>query len=269
MATYLNSLSSHYTNLKRLIPTSSSPDTDLTVNDPNDSHVSRVLRAYYTEKGRLFPPWLGPDPNARQPTVTPAYAATPNTQGQSQTHPRRGLGDLFGESAESAASNNLGEPLSLRQRRPVERGGASGQGGSYDSLHSPRSNPPQRESSPQHHAVQPLPSQRLGSYQGRGGGSSDAGKPPSLIRAPSAQDRLKAKFGGGARSAASSSSTVPTISEFESSQTARTDPYGRGSSEASKPFVGLSAPRDSGNSGYGYQPDSRGTQGTRGGTRRY
>ncbi|KAF8427403.1 Sec1-binding region of Mso1-domain-containing protein [Tirmania nivea] len=32
----------------------------------DDSHISRVLRNYYTEQGRPFPPWLGGGPQAQQ-----------------------------------------------------------------------------------------------------------------------------------------------------------------------------------------------------------
>ncbi|KAI4148643.1 MAG: hypothetical protein LQ340_005002, partial [Diploschistes diacapsis] len=133
MTSYLSSLTSHYTSLKRLLPTSLSPDADNSITDPANSHVSRVLRAYYTEKGRPFPPWLGPDPNAPA-KVAPAYVAqsltgrsTPTSaatslragnRGSSGAGSGGGLGDLFDDRPASAGAAQE-EPLSLRSRRPA------------------------------------------------------------------------------------------------------------------------------------------------------
>ncbi|KAJ9641991.1 hypothetical protein H2199_005206 [Coniosporium tulheliwenetii] len=63
MSSYLTSLytttTSRYASLRRnLLSSEEDGDTE------DDSHISRVLRAYYTEKGRPFPPWLPPDPKA-------------------------------------------------------------------------------------------------------------------------------------------------------------------------------------------------------------
>ncbi|PTB78540.1 hypothetical protein M440DRAFT_1320659, partial [Trichoderma longibrachiatum ATCC 18648] len=41
----------------------------------DDTHVCRVLRNYYTEKGRPFPGWLPPDPKAPPPQMTQAVYA--------------------------------------------------------------------------------------------------------------------------------------------------------------------------------------------------
>jgi len=201
MTSYLNSLSSHYTSLKRLIPTSLSPDSDLSVTDPEDSHVSRVLRAYYTEKGRPYPPWLGADPRAPQ-QAAPVYAnAIPQRGGPSPATgaqpSRRGLGDLFGEGGNAEQPQQQQEPASLRRvRRPPIRSNATGDsrgGGSY------------QESAP---AARPLPSQRAGSNQSRSAipPNNPLSVPQSeLQRVPSAQNRLRARFGAAGRQGSSGS----------------------------------------------------------------
>lgn len=207
MTSYLNSLSGHVATLKRLIPTSLSPDSDLSVIDPEDSHVSRVLRAYYTEKGRPFPQWLGPDPRAPQ-QAAPVFA---NSMPQRNDGPSpaamsmrsgRGLGDLFGDTTSTPPPAQ--ESMSLRQpRRQIgTRSPAPTAAHSYQETPSAR----------------PLPSQRAGSYQTRPTGvpPNNASLAPdnALHRAPSAQDRLKARFGGGARagSATSNRSASPGVS---------------------------------------------------------
>ncbi|MCJ1439792.1 MAG: hypothetical protein MMC23_000273 [Stictis urceolatum] len=182
MTSYLNSLTSHYTSLKRLLPNSLSADSDLHITDTSDSHVSRVLRAYYTEKGRPFPPWLGPDPNApvptkaafvQQPYGNPNYgnpsAPVPSLR-NSRGSSAGGLGDLF--DTPGSAPPPKEEALSLRSRRRLA------------------------PSAPEQVAsARPLPSQRVGSYQARGAASPE----PSIAqpsREQSAQARLKARLGG-------------------------------------------------------------------------
>ena len=106
----------------------------------------------------------------------------------------RGLGDLFGDS--TPAAQPAQDSMSLRQpRRPAgARSPAPAASQSYQSA------PP---------SARPLPSQRAGSYQTRPTGvpPNNASLAPEndLRRAPSAQDRLKARFGGGARAGSAAS----------------------------------------------------------------
>ncbi|MCJ1293872.1 hypothetical protein MMC34_005429 [Xylographa carneopallida] len=225
MSSYLSSLTSQYTSLKRLLPTSLSEDQDRNINSESDSHVSRVLRAYYTEKGRPFPAWLGPDPNASSRTTTAALSNAAATTGAGSLRVGRGpsatggggLGDLFADSSPPGGGREV-ESLSLRQRRPGVRSPGF-KGGSSDSIPYPQkvAQAPQSQhmrsssstsigdvsvSLPPN--VRPLPSQREGSYQSRLGMTSAASNTSfpstssngSYSKENSVQERLKARLGG-------------------------------------------------------------------------
>ncbi|MCJ1405528.1 hypothetical protein MMC11_008756 [Xylographa trunciseda] len=246
MASYLSSLTAQYTSLKRLLPTSLSEDQDRSINSESDSHVSRVLRAYYTEKGRPFPAWLGPDPNASSRPTTAALSSNPGTTGASSLRAGRGalttsgggLGDLFADSSPQGGGREV-ESLSLRQRRPGVRSPGF-KGGSSDSIPYPQkiAQPPQAQHAhsssssstrdiptfSQPHA-RPLPSQREGSYQSRLGmtsTSSNSSAPStssnvSYSKENTVQERLKARLGGSGSRGASpvfggSNSTAPPSS---------------------------------------------------------
>lgn len=199
MSSYLSNLltqtTSRYNSIRRtLLSNEDDGDTE------DDSHISRVLRAYYTEKGRPFPPWLPPDPNDRK-TVTPQpYMQTGSSyfnssSGKSQYAPvqnqggqRSSLSDLWDPQPQAAAPV---QPQSLRAgRRPVATAQTSNPSGML---------------APQ---ARPLPSQRAGSYQSV---QSQASGRPSFeptqpvtsnnSSAGTAQDRLKARLWGGSRSA--------------------------------------------------------------------
>ncbi|MCJ1395956.1 hypothetical protein MMC18_008842 [Xylographa bjoerkii] len=257
MSSYLSSLTSQYTSLKRLLPISLSEDQDRSINSESDSHVSRVLRAYYTEKGRPFPAWLGPDPNASSRPTIPALSSAPTTTGAGSLRPGRGgkatsgggLGDLFADS-QSQGGGREAESLSLRQRRPGVRSPGF-KGGSSDSIPYPQkvAQAPQ----PQHaHSssssstrdvptnlqsnVRPLPSQREGSYQSRMGmtsASSNASAPStssngSYSKENTVQERLKARLGGSGSRGASpifGSSSTPPQSSSSGSGGGDYDPY--------------------------------------------
>lgn len=212
MTSYFSSLSSHYTSLKRLLPSSNTPESDNSCSDPADSHVSRVLRAYYTEKGRPFPPWLGPDPNAPV-KATPALIAQPKPSSSAASSLRShrsgasGLGDLFNDSP--AQPHLQEETLSLRSRRPVASANVrppAFKGGSSDAIPYPS-----RASPGPQPTARPLPSQRLGSYQNRL--STDSGRETGFSGAkePSATERLRARLGGHR---ASSPGSTPSTSTF-------------------------------------------------------
>lgn len=208
MSSYLSNIltqtTSRYNSIRRtLLSNEDDGDTE------DDSHISRVLRAYYTEKGRPFPPWLPPDPNDRraitpQPSAQPVsnygssyfnsmggksqYAPTQNQESRSQ---RSSLSDLWDPPAQQSAPV---QPQSLRAvRRPV----AASQ---------PTSNPSSTL------APRPLPSQREGSYQSVQ--SQQPGRPsldptPPSSSGGTAQDRLKARLWGGSRSASPGSNQGP------------------------------------------------------------
>ncbi|OQN98639.1 hypothetical protein B0A48_15305 [Cryoendolithus antarcticus] len=191
MSSYLSSLLTHttsrYTSLRRTLLNN---EDDGPTED--DSHISRVLRAYYTEKGQPFPPWLPADPNDRRaiqnqtPAIQSGYGKNSYgaVQAQSQAGNRGSLSELWDTPAASAAP---AQPLSLRAGRRV--GGPAGA----------RPEPPTSGGL----APRPLPSQREGSYQsvrsnasGRSGYDSGEG---TSAGGGTAQERLKARLWGGAR----------------------------------------------------------------------
>ncbi|KAK1815170.1 hypothetical protein LTR12_010429 [Friedmanniomyces endolithicus] len=240
MSSYLSSLltstTSRYNTLRRtLLSNEDDGDTE------DDSHISRVLRAYYTEKARPYPPWLPPDPNDRRAITPqpypaagvggqqqggggyfpsarnqPQYSATQNAGGQ-----RGSLNDLWDPPATSASPTPPTQPQSLRAG--VRRG-----------LQQPSSRPSSTLAPPPVQA-RPMPSQRAGSQQnvgaqggqyvpsgqGMGGyappqqqGTRGVGMGVGLEQSPpgssgggggTAQDRLKARLWGGQRTGSSTS----------------------------------------------------------------
>lgn len=168
------------------------------VDDPDNeesSHVSKVLRAYYAEKGRPLPPWLPPDPKAPTPAPQRVVATTQiPSSGQTQpvaTSVRGGLGDLWGDSG--SATPPPSQTASLRRGRPqMPPPMHSSPAGAMPSA---TSNP-----GPRPGGARPLPSQQAGSYQTSHSASSSqlaAPTPPPLDRATSAQERLRARLHGG------------------------------------------------------------------------
>ncbi|KAK4896685.1 hypothetical protein LTR49_028100 [Elasticomyces elasticus] len=200
MSSYLSNLltstTSRYNTLRRtLLQNEDDGDTE------DDSHISRVLRAYYTEKGRPFPPWLPLDPNDRR-AITPQPSAQPNSSyftsagGKSQYSgvqnaggQRGSLSDLWDAPAQPAAPM---QPQSLRAGRRVQ----------------PTSNPSSTLAPPVQ--ARPLPSQRAGSHQAVQAVQAQRPgleqSPPSSSGGGTAQDRLKARLWGGSRSGSAASS---------------------------------------------------------------
>src|SRR5436190_14359725 len=90
---YFSAMSSRFNNIRR---TFSSDESDGDTED--DTHLCRVLRAYYIDKGRAFPPWLPPDPKT-PPPVQPQYSSTQSGgrggMGQQQVGGGRGLRELW------------------------------------------------------------------------------------------------------------------------------------------------------------------------------
>lgn len=167
----------------------------------DDTHVCRVLRNHYTEKGRPFPPWLPPDPKA-PPPAAPVYAQ------QSQVGSRYG-GLVSQPSAgggppglSSLWDNNLvggrQDPQSLRQGRgapPPMRGSDPAPASSRNPFAAAANSRGGDDVQ-----ARPLPSQRAGSYQQAGAYSRDSGGSTG-----SAQDRLKQRLWGGSKTASPSS----------------------------------------------------------------
>lgn len=155
---------------QNLLSSESDGDTE------DDTHVCRVLRAYYSEKGRPFPTWLPADPKAPVPVAAaPLYA--PVSHGQQAAPGGRpalqsGLSSLWDTNAAGRGAQQA--PASLR----AGRGGVVGRQGSAPGVQ--RNNSAVSEE-PQ---ARPLPSQRAGSHQ----------------TVSSAQDRLKQRLWGGSSS---------------------------------------------------------------------
>ena len=136
----------------------------------DDTHICRVLHAYYKEKGGDKPTWLPPDPKD----------STPAAYGQMGGGGRNNVSNLFADSSSPGPQQPVTQ--SLRQNRP---GGGARMGGMQ------RREP--AGSSDGSYAPRPLPSQLGGSYQ-----STSAPSQPML----SAADRLKSRnrFLGGSGS---------------------------------------------------------------------
>ncbi|KAF2688438.1 hypothetical protein K458DRAFT_148067 [Lentithecium fluviatile CBS 122367] len=217
MSSYLNNLltttTSRYNSLRRqLLSDEADGDTE------DDSHISRVLRAYYTEKGRPFPQWLPPDPKA--PQAAPPQMATGRQYGQ-MGPPQMGRGGgALSDLWDTPAQPQQQEPLSLRRAQGRGGGGRRPMG---DSL------TPEPQSS-----GRPLPSQRAGSYQsGPSFRPAEPSPPPSAGSGVTAQERLKARLWGGrstspSQSASSSQNTSPAVTPGVGSSGMRS-PFGRSS----------------------------------------
>ncbi|KAI9753488.1 MAG: hypothetical protein M1815_006203 [Lichina confinis] len=216
MSSYLSSIltttTSRYNSIRRTIL---SDETDGDTED--DTHISRVLRAYYVEKGRPFPPWLPPDPRAPQRPALTHFTSTASRPGQGPPSHAAGRGgglsDLWDAPGQGAAQQ---EPLSLRRGGPgvgharpspataggpfAERQGSDGALLGVYAAGGVRSA-----------AQQPYPTQRADSYQSslpgaRQPSGDSSSSPPRPLFPPStassssgisAQQRLKARLLGG------------------------------------------------------------------------
>ncbi|GKZ39944.1 hypothetical protein AbraIFM66950_001686 [Aspergillus brasiliensis] len=207
----ISNLGTRLTSLRRAITLGDEAD------DPDNedcSHISNVLRAYYTEKGRPFPGWLPPDPKAPTPAPARVIATTQVQAGgaaggggpAASAYGRSGgggLGDLWGDSGSATAPAS--QTASLRRGRLAPGGGGSGGGGGNMGapLAATASAPSGMIASPHSPSpgagvptgARPLPSQRAGSYQTISGPVTGGGA--GLERAASAQERLRARLHGG------------------------------------------------------------------------
>ena len=197
MSWYKDILTNASTNITKLQRTYFAGDADGDTED--DTHVCRVLRSYYTEKGQPFPGWLPPDPKAPPPAqpvyaqpnqVGSRYGGFNNPQQAGGGAPSTGSGRL-GSLWDNNNSNQAAQPASLRQGRANP---FAARGGREETVQS-----------------RPLPSQRGGSYQQTGAyGRSDTTTPPgSTAAGGSAQDKLKQRLWGGSKTTSPSSSAGP------------------------------------------------------------
>jgi Sec1-binding region of Mso1 len=138
-SSWTSSLSTRLANLRKGLTAFSSADEKDDPDSEDSSHVSTVLRAYYIEKGRPFPPWLPPDPKhpSPQPVVQQpqnnfggyaGYGASQNVYGQpmqggsggaSGGASGGGLTDLFGH------ANTIYKPVFAKQARSKTRAAES------------------------------------------------------------------------------------------------------------------------------------------------
>lgn len=218
-STWSGTFSSRIGALRKAITRDSEED------DPENedcSHVSNVLRAYYTEKGAPFPEWLPPDPT--KPVVTPSVQqpqfgqygnAGPMQHNRGNSMGRgAGLSDLW----DSGLAQPQPQAQSLRAPRPTPQALRS-----FDS-----SSARQSGQEPYSAQARPLPSQRQGSYQNV---QSSATPPP----AGNSRDRLRARLQGGGGSSGRSSPANGS----------------QGGAGANQPWSNDSAGYDSSQPGYG------------------
>ncbi|KAF2791341.1 hypothetical protein K505DRAFT_326940 [Melanomma pulvis-pyrius CBS 109.77] len=220
MSSYLNNLltttTSKYNTLRRtLLSDEADGDTE------DDTHLCRVFRAYYQEKGRPYPQWLPPDPKA--PQAAPAQFVS-SQSGRQPNQPQMGRG--------GGGLNDLWDPPQQiqQQQEPASLRRAQGRGGGGRQL----GRPGQDTYSPEPQAQgRPLPSQRGGSYQSAssfGGRPAEPSPPPSAGSGTTAQERLKARLWGSGRSnspAQSSGSSANTSPAVTPGVSATRNPYDR------------------------------------------
>ncbi|KAI0124408.1 Sec1-binding region of Mso1-domain-containing protein [Xylariales sp. AK1849] len=200
-AWYSNILTTTTSRINNLQRTFLGGETDGDTED--DTHVCRVLRGYYTEKGRQFPGWLPPDPKA-PPPVQPVLSQ-PNLVGARYGGLAQQGGGSLSSLWDSNAASQPQDAQSLRRGR-----GAPPPMRSSDPRQNPL-NPFNRNSDPSAGRddvqARPLPSQRAGSYQNTGLGR-DTQTPPGSSAGGSgtAQDRLRQRLWGGSRTASPAAS---------------------------------------------------------------
>ncbi len=197
-STWSNTFSSRIAILRKaLTKDAEEDDTD----NEDCSHVSNVLRAYYTEKGRTFPEWLPPDP--KKPA--PAPVQPPNQYGQYGNAHGNQYGNQYGGQPVHGRGSSAGrgglsdlwdsspgpppqpQPQSLRAPRPTPQALRSNDSDKSQSSIGGATSPYLPVSS----GARPLPSQRAGSYQNtQNNTSSNSG-------ALGSRDRLRARLQGG------------------------------------------------------------------------
>ncbi|CAK7233573.1 hypothetical protein SCUCBS95973_008640 [Sporothrix curviconia] len=212
---YSNILTTTTSRISNLRSTLLGGDQDGDTED--DTHVCRVLRAYYTEKGRSFPQWLPPDPKAPPPPVATVVPTGPGIGS------RYGGAGLAGAAQQPSALSSLWDSGGSNSAPP----GVGGSGGSLrqtarvggpQSRLSPftnrNSDPPMQDyqsGGGGGSGVRPLPSQRMGSYQSShsAAGALDRNSGGGGAPTGSAQDKLRNLFSSGGSSTGGSRSNSP------------------------------------------------------------
>ena len=199
MSSYLSNIltntTSKYNTLRRnLLSDEVDGDTE------DDSHLCRALRAYYTEQNKAFPPWLPNDPKrSASLQSTTSFTSSLRQQSSQQTPTinapqgggRGGLSDLWDTPGQRQASP---QPQSLRVRAQDRSGSYQGRAQAGDSLAAPR----------------PLPSQRAGSYQSSVSQQHQGNEASAAASSGgTAQERLKARLWGAARTGAAVNAMSP------------------------------------------------------------
>ena len=231
----LTSTTSRYNSFRRNLLSSSSED-DSSIDDPETSHVSRVLRAYYIEKDRPFPPWLGPDPRSPVQTPQPQQSSMKNAQGslRSQNYNSGNNAGLSGGGLSDLFADGPGGGRFAGPERTAIRSGFRQTPDSREA-----SQPPARKEESLN--VRPLPSQRAGSYQAQnqgysqpqGPGRNASSTPPSSTGLGSMQERLKARLAGRSGGAIPSSPEREETPRYDGrSGTGGGGAYDKSSSEA-------------------------------------
>ncbi|KAK4464806.1 Sec1-binding region of Mso1-domain-containing protein [Cladorrhinum samala] len=193
MASWYSSLvTSASSNITKLQRTYFAGETDGDTED--DTYVCRVLRNYYIdEKGQPLPNWLPPDPKAPPPTQ--AVFAQSNQQSR------------YGGFNSQQGGGGGGQLSSLWDNGGGKGGGGQQQGGYGAGNRNPFAaggGAPAQD--PRHAIPQSL---RAGSYQsasGRVEGASPAPSAGSAQSGVSAQEKLKQRLWGGARTTSPNSS---------------------------------------------------------------
>lgn len=247
----LTTASNKYTALRRaLLNDETDGDTE------DDSHVCRVLRAYYTEKGRQLPEWLPPDPKAPPPPPPQPMVSSVRRQQESsygQVNRSNGaLSDLWGSGGDRGSpqqSLRAGRGgMGMEQSQPPGRAPMSQRPGIVDSY--------QRGGGGLQPESRPLPSQRAGSYQSSlRSPPADQTPPGSSAGGASAQDRLKARLWGGGRSGSpvsnSSAQSSPGLSSVGSRNPYESSSGSYGGGRDSAPSMSANSPWSGGGDDYG------------------
>lgn len=200
-AWYSNIVGATTSKISNLLNSEADGDTE------DDTYVCRVLRSYYTERGRQFPTWLPPDPKAPQP-VAPVYAQSSQVGSRygglaQQPQSGGGLSSLWDNNPVSQPQDTQslrrgrGNPAAIRSTTDLRSGPF-------------RNSDPMAGNARDDIQARPLPSQRAGSYQTASPYGRDTGSaPPASASGGSAQDRLKQRLWGGSRTTSPSSTGGP------------------------------------------------------------
>ncbi|KAH6686181.1 Sec1-binding region of Mso1-domain-containing protein [Plectosphaerella plurivora] len=259
----LTTTSSSISNLQsRILQSENDGDTE------DDTHVCRVLRTYYTEKGRPFPAWLPPDPKA-PPPVAPVYVQPQQQVGsrygamgqqQQQAGPAGSLSSLWDS---NPAAPRQDAPQSLRQGRGAQPAA--------------RATPFTQQQSLGGDQGRPVAGQRAGSYQATSPYQRETASAAGGAGGASAQDRLKQRLWGGSRTTSPSGGQGPFqpppssggggggSGDYEDrfAPGGSYDSGSRGGGGGGRPYVGANAPWS--NADEGFQSFSGGGAGGGGG----